>query len=491
MKTGWVAMGLWVLAAAAAGQQLEVPEGSTALVAITPAAAVAGRVELTLAWRNSWRDAEGSARGNHDGVWVFAKTLHADGRWRLARVAEASAAGGFEVESAADGAGVFVFRNQPGQGDARTTLILRWEGVTGAGSVPEGSQRLRVFAWPMVKVPRGGFELGDGSPNTPGRFHAGDDASRPFGVTAAAIELAPRAGALWADATRTALPAGAPGPTPWDGFTGALAAAYPTGYQAFWIQRYETTQGQYADFLNTLTPAQAAARAPSPSDFAAAGRLRPDNYRFTLEQRDSAWRAGQSRWSMNWLTWDDGTAIADWAGLRPMSELELEFEKAERGRAAAVSDEYAWGTTRIVAIRGFDGVDGSGSVDASGRVYVAGWFSGSHAFANQVLSARSTRSNIFLARLEWATGNVLWGAGLISTLADSASNIPAGLIVDGQGHPWIGGQFFADMEVAQTQLGQASAVLRTSFRGPLASSGNDGFVVRFDARDGSLQPAQM
>ena len=40
---------------------------------------------------------------------------------------------------------------------------------------------------------------------------------------------------------------------------------------------------------------------------------------------------------------------------------ELEFEKAARGAAPAVPGEYAWGTTSIVAIRGFDGVDGSGS----------------------------------------------------------------------------------------------------------------------------------
>jgi hypothetical protein len=214
MKTGWAALGLWMLAAAASGQQVEVPEGSAALVAITPAVSAAGRVELTLTWRHSWRDAEGSARGNHDGVWVFAKTLHADGRWRHARVAQASAAAGFDVERAADGAGVFVFRSQPGQGDARATLSLRWEGIAGAGSASEGSQRVRVFAWPMVKVPGGGFELGDGSATTPGRFHAGDDSFKPFSVTAAVIELAPRAGALWADATRTPLPAGAPGPAP-------------------------------------------------------------------------------------------------------------------------------------------------------------------------------------------------------------------------------------------------------------------------------------
>jgi formylglycine-generating enzyme required for sulfatase activity len=40
---------------------------------------------------------------------------------------------------------------------------------------------------------------------------------------------------------------------------------------------------------------------------------------------------------------------------------ELEFEKAARGAAAAVPMEYAWGTTRIVAIRDFEGIDGSGN----------------------------------------------------------------------------------------------------------------------------------
>jgi hypothetical protein len=61
---------------------------------------------------------------------------------------------------------------------------------------------------------------------------------------------------------------------------------------------------------------------------------------------------------MNYLAWGDLTAFLDWAGLRPMSELE--YENAGRGSRctavpcgsnstpiAAVAGEYAWGSTSI------------------------------------------------------------------------------------------------------------------------------------------------
>jgi formylglycine-generating enzyme required for sulfatase activity len=49
----------------------------------------------------------------------------------------------------------------------------------------------------------------------------------------------------------------------------------------------------------------------------------------------------------NHISWMDGCAYVDWAGLRPMTELE--YEKACRGDQAAVSGEYAWGTSTIHA----------------------------------------------------------------------------------------------------------------------------------------------
>ena len=47
----------------------------------------------------------------------------------------------------------------------------------------------------------------------------------------------------------------------------------------------------------------------------------------------------------NCISWADCAAYADWAALRPMTELE--FEKACRGTASAVANEYAWGSTSI------------------------------------------------------------------------------------------------------------------------------------------------
>jgi len=49
----------------------------------------------------------------------------------------------------------------------------------------------------------------------------------------------------------------------------------------------------------------------------------------------------------NYLNWANVTAYADWACLRPMTELE--FEKACRGPRNPVPLEYAWGSTLINA----------------------------------------------------------------------------------------------------------------------------------------------
>ncbi len=338
-------------ASVAKAQQVEVGPGSAALVAITVAATRSGSAQLMLSWRQSWRDAAGAPRGNHDGVWLFAKHQDSAGRWQPLPIAQAAASEAYRLEHPEDRLGVFLFRARAGSGDSRVTVSLQWTHAD--------AQRIRVYAWPMVYVPEGSFQLGDGAASTPGRFHAGDDAALPYTVTAQTVELAQRTGALWAERSRTPLPSGAPGPSPWDGVTGVLPSVFPNGYRAFWIQRYEVTQGQYADFLDALSPAQAAARAPGPADFRGSGRPLPDNYRYTVMRQNDRWRSGQPRWSMNWLSWSDGAALADWAGLRPMTELE--FEKAARGAAPAVPGEYAWGTTNIVAIRGFDGIDGSGS----------------------------------------------------------------------------------------------------------------------------------
>ncbi len=140
---------------------------------------------------------------------------------------------------------------------------------------------------------------------------------------------------------------------------------WPNGFGAFYIQKYEISQGQYAEFLNLLTYDQQDTRTEvAPSSGAGTGALSASNRNgieiqtpgvantmpavyandFTddgvYDQNDD----GQDI-ACNFLSWGDGAAYSDWAGLRPMTELE--YEKASRGTVAPVADEYAWGATTI------------------------------------------------------------------------------------------------------------------------------------------------
>jgi formylglycine-generating enzyme required for sulfatase activity len=133
--------------------------------------------------------------------------------------------------------------------------------------------------------------------------------------------------------------------------------------------KYSTSQKQYVDFLNTLTYTQQSARTAvspasasrTPAMFSGAqakdrngiqiktsgvSSSTPAVYACNLND-DSNFDSSNDglHVSCNWLSWADGIAYADWAALRPMTELE--FEKACRGSNAAVANEYPWGSTSI------------------------------------------------------------------------------------------------------------------------------------------------
>jgi formylglycine-generating enzyme required for sulfatase activity len=123
-----------------------------------------------------------------------------------------------------------------------------------------------------------------------------------------------------------------------------LSNAFPKGYAAFYCMKYEVTQGQWVDFFNTLTDAQKATR-----DITSSTGKNSDG---VVSRNTVAWTTGDATSTRrdracNFLSWADGCAFADWAGLRPMTELE--FEKACRGPLTPVADEFAWGTATIMA----------------------------------------------------------------------------------------------------------------------------------------------
>jgi formylglycine-generating enzyme required for sulfatase activity len=177
---------------------------------------------------------------------------------------------------------------------------------------------VKVFAIEMVRVQAGAFNVGGGG---------GGNAFTTTTISTAFATMVPSgSGAL----------GGAAGGYP-TGQTAPDNASWPNGYNAFYCMKYEVSQQQYVDFLNTLTQTQADARkyTGSYNRYAITGSV-VGSYVTTLPNV-----------ACNYLSWADGAAYTDWSGLRPMTELE--FEKACRGVQHAVSGEYAWGTAGIVS----------------------------------------------------------------------------------------------------------------------------------------------
>jgi formylglycine-generating enzyme required for sulfatase activity len=296
-------------------------------------------VQFDIGWENSWRNNVGPS--NWDAAWVFVKfrlktsdiwnhaTLHwvdgtgsGDGHTEPANTNIASS-----NDNAAGGAhGVFIYRNANMlQGSVNYTGVqLRWDyGMDGL--VDGDSVEICVLGIEMVYVPQGSFYIGSGGSET-SHFYTYPDVTNPYLVTSeAAIPIGTVAGNLYYNQD-----------TPFAGDqNGPIPAAYPKGYNAFYMMKYEITQSQYVAFLNKLTPTQASARkyTGSANRYAITGSS-PGSYTTTNPYV-----------ACNFLKWRDLGAYLDWAALRPMTELE--FEKACRGNQPPVPNEYAWGTTYI------------------------------------------------------------------------------------------------------------------------------------------------
>jgi hypothetical protein len=133
------------------------------------------------------------------------------------------------------------------------------------------------------------------------------------------------------------------------------------------MMKGEISQSQWVAFFNTLTATQKSTR-----DITAASGKNSD----TLTYRNNvSWGSGDATLpdqgagatyatvAMNYISWADLAAYLDWAGLRPMSELE--FEKGGRGPYRAVAGEFAWGTTSITGATGITNAGKSNEVPSA------------------------------------------------------------------------------------------------------------------------------
>ncbi|HUP89992.1 MAG TPA: SUMF1/EgtB/PvdO family nonheme iron enzyme, partial [Longimicrobiales bacterium] len=177
-----------------------------------------------------------------------------------------------------------------------------------------------VFGVEMVYVPAGPFTVGDPEP----RAADGNAFNRVRITSEAELAVGPQSGAINYKASQYG--GDALGPVP---------ATFPKGTRAFYVMKYEVLQGQYATFLNTLNDYATSFRSPT-------GGRDYYEHRGTIRLENGRYVAGSPDRPANMLSWDDGTAFADWAGLRPWTELE--FTKAARGPVEPIANDFPWGT---------------------------------------------------------------------------------------------------------------------------------------------------
>jgi len=327
-------------------------------------------IKFDLAQDNTFSGTDANDADFYDRVWIFAKySTDSGATWNHATLTTGGSITTYAdgVGISADGMGAFC---SPG-----TNQTVRWD--YGADSVADdATAQIRLFAIEMVLIPAGDFYAGDNVEGSGGSTDTILDKDNDYPAL-----ISTTGNVIYStDTTYDDAQFGNSGDGIYvdgDGGISKTAATetnmnfnFPTGYGAFYIMKYDISQKQYCDFLNTLTQAQQNTRTEADlsnendantyvmvgEGQATVSNLQAikassnpsdgDPYTFgcdaddddTLnESDDGQWRA------CNELSYPDICAFADWAGLRPMTELE--FEKACRGGGvSAIAGEYAWGS---------------------------------------------------------------------------------------------------------------------------------------------------
>ena len=298
---------------------------------VTPSAATRTlRVAAAVHWKNAWRNER-----NHDAAWLIVK-LRGNPRapWSHAKmVAITPGTGTTRVACTVtrDQIGAFCAPAGTHRGDLamQLTIDVQPQGVR-EQDIAAGTVQAMVVGLEMVYIPDGPFTIGDPDPRSIDAFSfyrsdaQGNYAGTLRITSEAAIPVGPQAGALYYKGGQYS-----------GDRLGPVPASFPKGTQAFYVMKYEILQGQYATFLNTIGEYAASFRAPI-------GGLEYHEQRGSIDIENGSYVARSPDRPANFTSWDDGTAFADWAGLRPWTELE--FSKAARGPVEPIANDYPWGT---------------------------------------------------------------------------------------------------------------------------------------------------
>lgn len=315
-------------------------------------------VKINISWDNSWRDSI-----NWDAAWVFFKYKKINDsawKWKHGNFATTGNFPGIsnvplKIVVPSDTKGAFLYRSGNGEGNVKSdSVCFTWnygnDGFTNIDSV-----ELRFFATEMVYVPEGNFSIGDGNGKDKSTYSFQNKYAENNYVTISR-NWSPLINTfvnnnyygnddvtVYKDGIRIS------GLDGIDVNNDKIAdnANFPIGYKAFYSMKYEVTQGQYADFLNTLCLRDSNYNFYIDTNVnkklnaklkVAYQSLDPyftyspvEKYRHTImyDSVNVKYTVSRPDRAIGNVYQDHVLAFSDWAGLRPMSELE--FEKAARG----------------------------------------------------------------------------------------------------------------------------------------------------------------
>ena len=386
-------------------------------------------IRFDVSWDNSWYiSGAPSLTANWDAAWLFAKySTYTSGAWsawthcKLLNTGY-TAPSGSQMSFGTDGTnytGAFIYRDSADTGTVNwTNAAIRWDygtdGVSDATPV-----KIKLFGIEMVYIPEGTFNLNSA---------ASASMYNEFLTSGGSITQITNENALDEAAIRWAKDSTQGGQGNDNGSSygsDALGASYPKGYNDFYSMKYEISQGQYADFLNMLTSAQASTRYPNYNG----------TNRHTISGTWPNYSASRPDRACNFIGWVDVTGYADWASLRPMTELE--FEKICRGGQSVVTNEYPWGVNSIVsdeafAISGTE--DGTEIINTDVSLGAANY--GNNTFSGGDGGAGPLRCGIF-AKSD--TTKVTAGAGYYGVMEMAGSVYERGVTVAKMDHTTGGG----------------------------------------------------
>jgi formylglycine-generating enzyme required for sulfatase activity len=326
-------------------------------------------VKFDVNWDGPYSGTDSNGNAFFDRAWIFVKfwdknwPTNGSVGWKHADLVKGGTLSAYDhtpnTGLSADGKGAFC---SPG-----TNQVVYWN-YKADGVLNTDNIKVQVFAIEMVYIPQGSFYVGDGTAiNITGQLCTTNFHTNPFQISGEeGLLLGGGSLESLGDNNGVGMLFGVDDFN--DSTSRILPVDFPKGYNAFYIMKYEISQGQYRDFLNTLTRAQQNNRTASPSlghyvmsnttTVSCRNSIRaqvsnpashpsgPITFGCDLNENRIFNEADDGEWiACNYLSWMDLAAYAAWAGLRPMTELE--FEKAARGPDAPINNEYAWGGTDI------------------------------------------------------------------------------------------------------------------------------------------------